>query len=93
MIFRINRGVIMTQTGDTGLDAMGEYMVKFMSGYPGLSRDIILKQLCEEHGADTTNKIVRLERKSRERGKSTFIEGWLKDSSNVFGDWAWLGSL
>ncbi|KAG2345776.1 hypothetical protein BDR05DRAFT_974746 [Suillus weaverae] len=93
MIFRINRGVIMTQTGDTGLDAMGEYMVKFMSGYPGLSRDIILKQLCEEHGADTTNKIMRLERKSRERGKSTFIEGWLKDSSNVFGDWAWLGSL
>ncbi|KAG1774140.1 hypothetical protein EV702DRAFT_1180918 [Suillus placidus] len=93
MIFRINRGVIMTQTGDTGLDAMGEYMVKLMSGYPGLSRDIILKQLCEEHGADTTKQIVRLERKSRECGKSTFIEGWLKDSSNVFGDWAWLGSL
>ncbi|KAG2137598.1 uncharacterized protein EDB93DRAFT_1253605 [Suillus bovinus] len=93
MIFRINRGTIMTQTGDTGLDAMGEYMLKLMSGYPGLSRNIILKQLCEEHGADTTKKIVRLEKKSRERGKSTFIEGWVKDSSNVFGDWSWLGSL
>ncbi|KAG1812917.1 uncharacterized protein BJ212DRAFT_439583 [Suillus subaureus] len=42
MVFRINRGVIMMQTGDTGLDAMGEYMLKVMSGYPGLSRDIIL---------------------------------------------------
>jgi hypothetical protein len=93
MIFRINRGVIMMQTGDTGLDAMGEYMLKVMSGYPGLSRDIILKQLCEEHGADATRKIVWLERKSRERGKSTFIESWVKDSANVFGNWSWLGLL
>ncbi|KAG1881044.1 hypothetical protein F4604DRAFT_1650751 [Suillus subluteus] len=93
MVFRINRGVVMTKTGDTGLDAMGEYMLKVMSGYPGLSRDIILKQLCEEHGADTAKKIVWLERKTRERGKTTFIEDWLKDSANVFGDWSWLGSL
>ncbi|KAG1779881.1 hypothetical protein EV702DRAFT_1178145 [Suillus placidus] len=76
MIFRINRGVIMTQTGDTGLDAMGEYMLKLMSGYPGLSRDIILKQLCEEHGADTTKKIMRLERKSRARGKKKTSQGY-----------------
>lgn len=93
MIFRMQRGVIMTRSGDTGLDAMGEYILKVMSGYPGLSRNIILKQLCEEHGADTTRKIVSLERKSRERGKSTFIEGWVKDSANVFGDLSWLGSL
>ncbi|KAG1737183.1 hypothetical protein EDB19DRAFT_1637176 [Suillus lakei] len=93
MVFRVNRGVIMTQTGDTGLDSMGEYMLKHMSGYPGLSRDIILKQLCAEHGADTAEKVVRLERTTRERGKSTFIEGWLKDTENVFGDWSWLGSL
>ncbi|KAG1907964.1 uncharacterized protein F5891DRAFT_938647 [Suillus fuscotomentosus] len=93
MIFRINRGWVMTKSSDTGLDAMGEYILKAMSGYPGLSRRIILKQLCEEHGAGTTKKIMGLEKKSREHGKSTFIEGWVKDSSSVFGDWSWLGSL
>ncbi|KAG1834151.1 hypothetical protein EV424DRAFT_754149 [Suillus variegatus] len=93
MIFRINRGWVMTKSSDTGLDAMGEYILKVMSGYPGLSRRIILKQLREEHGAGTTKKIMGLEKKSREHGKSTFIEGWVKDSSSVFGDWSWLGSL
>ncbi|KAG2107653.1 uncharacterized protein F5147DRAFT_753510 [Suillus discolor] len=94
MIFRINRGWVMTQvTSDTGVDAMGEYILKVMSGYPGLSRSIILKQLCEEHGEGTTEKIAWLEKKSREHGKSTFIEGWVKDSSPLFGDWSWLGLL
>lgn len=93
MVFRINRGMVMTQTSETGLDAMGEYILKLMSGYPGLSRDIILKQLCKEHGADTTKKIVQLERKTRQRGKGTFIESWVKDSASVFGDWSWLGLL
>ncbi|KAG1852603.1 hypothetical protein C8R48DRAFT_676109 [Suillus tomentosus] len=94
MIFRINRGWVMTQvTSDTGVEAMGEYILKVMNGYPGLSRSIILKQLCEEHGAGTTEKITWLEEKSREHGESTFIESWLKDSSHLFGDWSWLGLL
>ncbi|KAG1734548.1 hypothetical protein EDD22DRAFT_787874 [Suillus occidentalis] len=93
MIFRIHRGEILTQTDNTGLGSMGEYLLKKMSGYPGLNRNIILKQLCEEHGADTTREIVRLEQTSRKHGKSTFLEGWVKDSASVFGDWSWLGLL
>ncbi|KIK38432.1 hypothetical protein CY34DRAFT_25648 [Suillus luteus UH-Slu-Lm8-n1] len=62
MIFRINRGMIMTQPTDTtGVNAIGEYMLKLMSNYPGLSRDIIIKQLCEEYGEDIAEKIVELE--------------------------------
>ncbi|KAG1894455.1 uncharacterized protein F5891DRAFT_1195295 [Suillus fuscotomentosus] len=94
MIFQINCGWVMTQvTSDTGVEAMGEYILKVMSRYPRLSRSIILKQLCEEHRAGTTEKIMWLEKKSREHGDSTFIESWVKDSSPLFGGWSWLGLL
>ncbi|OAX42693.1 hypothetical protein K503DRAFT_733073 [Rhizopogon vinicolor AM-OR11-026] len=47
--FKIVRGMVPTQPAETPhLGAMAEYMLKLMSGYPGLSRDIILKQLCAE---------------------------------------------
>ncbi|KAG2110270.1 uncharacterized protein F5147DRAFT_689867 [Suillus discolor] len=87
MVFRINRRMIMTQTADSGLEPMAEYMLKHRSGFPGLSRDVILKQLCAEHGNNTTEKVVEWERKSRERGVSigTVIESLSKDFMKVFG--------
>lgn len=87
-VFRINRRMFMTQTADSGLEAMAEYMLKHMSGYPGLSRDIILKQLCAEHGNDTTEKVVEWERKTRERGigTGTVIGSLSKDFMKIFGN-------
>ncbi|KAG1881071.1 hypothetical protein F4604DRAFT_1578111 [Suillus subluteus] len=94
MIFRTNRGVAMMQPTDTAsASALGEYMLRLMSKYPGLSRDIILKQLCAEYGDDITEDIVQLERQSQERGTGTFIEFFLKDWSKVFGNFSWLALL
>ncbi|KAG2137818.1 hypothetical protein BD769DRAFT_1351668 [Suillus cothurnatus] len=94
LIFRTNRGVIMTQPTDTtGVNALGEYMLKMMSKYPGLSRDIIVKQLCTEYGDDVAVKIVELERQSQIRGTDTFIENWVKDWSKMFGNFSWLALL
>ncbi|KAG2345754.1 hypothetical protein BDR05DRAFT_879581 [Suillus weaverae] len=94
LIFRTNRGVVMTQPTDTtGVNALGEYMLKLMSNYPGLSRDIILKQLCAEFGEDIAEKIVQLERVSQKLGTGTFIETWLKDWSKIFGSFSWLKLL
>ncbi|KAG1821589.1 uncharacterized protein BJ212DRAFT_1425821 [Suillus subaureus] len=87
MIFRINRRMFMTQTADSGLEAVAEYILKHMSEYPGLSRDIILKQLCAEYGNNTTEKVVEWERKSRERGigTGTVIGSLSKDFMKIFG--------
>lgn len=94
MIFRINCGMIMTQPTDTtGVNAIGEYLLKLMSNYPGLSRDIIIKQLCEEYGEDIAEKIVELEQVSQKLGASTFLDTWLKDFSSIFGNFLWLGML
>lgn len=94
MIFRVNRGVIMTQPSDTtGVNALAEYILKRMSNYPGLSRDIIIKQFCEEYGEDIAEKIVELEQVSQKRGESTFFDSWLKDFSNIFGNFFWLRML
>ncbi|KAG2137619.1 uncharacterized protein EDB93DRAFT_1167136 [Suillus bovinus] len=94
MIFRINRGVVLTQpTNTVGVNALGEYMLKLMSKYPGLSRDIILKQLCAEYGDDVAGEIVKLEQDSGKRGAGTFIESWLKDCSSVFGSFSWLNLM
>lgn len=57
--------MVIMQTADCGIEAMGEYMLKLMSGYPGLGWDIILKQLCAEHRADTNKKIMQLEQKTQ----------------------------
>ncbi|KAG1812941.1 uncharacterized protein BJ212DRAFT_1578623 [Suillus subaureus] len=94
-VFRTHRGVMMTQPTDTkgGACALGEYMLKAMSKYPGLSRDIILKQICAEYGDDIAEKIVRLERQAQERGTGTFIDTWLKDSSKIYGNYSWLALL
>jgi len=83
MVFRINRLGIMTQTSDLGVEPMGEYMINLMSGYPGLSRAIILKQLCAEYGSDITKKVAEFEQKSRQRGTRTFIESWSKNWSKM----------
>ncbi|KAG1781754.1 hypothetical protein EV702DRAFT_962634 [Suillus placidus] len=87
MVFRINRRMFMTQTADSGLEPMAEYMLEHMSGYPGLSRDIILKQLCAEHGNDTAEKVAEWERKTRERGfgTGTVIGHLSKDFMKLFG--------
>ncbi|KAG2038977.1 hypothetical protein BDR03DRAFT_999084 [Suillus americanus] len=87
-VFWINRRMFMTQTADSGLKAMAEYMLKHMSGYPGLSRDIILKQLCAKHGSDSTEKVVEWERKTRERGigTGTVIGSLSKDFMKIFGN-------
>ncbi|KAG1750908.1 hypothetical protein EDB19DRAFT_1603958, partial [Suillus lakei] len=61
MVFWINRCMYMTQTADSGLKPMAEYMLKLMSGYPGLSQDIILRQLCAEYRDDTTEKVAEWE--------------------------------
>ncbi|KAG2364580.1 hypothetical protein BDR07DRAFT_1279395 [Suillus spraguei] len=81
MVFRINRRMLMMQTSDSGLGALAECLLKHMSGYPGLSRDMILKQLCAEHGNDTIEKIAKWERRSQERGISadTMIESLSED--------------
>ncbi|KAG2365055.1 hypothetical protein BDR07DRAFT_1481910 [Suillus spraguei] len=94
VIFRINRGIAMTQPTDTtGVRAVGEYMIKLMSKHPGLSRDIILKQLCAEYGDDTAKRIAELERGSRQEEMGTFIDNWLKDCSRLFGNFSWLTLL
>ncbi|KAG0702804.1 hypothetical protein DFH29DRAFT_919846 [Suillus ampliporus] len=85
MVFRIVRGMVMTQTTETGLEGMAEYMLKLMSGYPGLSREIILKQLCAEYGNDTTEKVAKWEQITRERGTGPLIESWSKDWSKMIG--------
>ncbi|KAG2075628.1 hypothetical protein BDR04DRAFT_1149975 [Suillus decipiens] len=94
MIFRINRGITMTQPTDTvGVKAIGEYMIKLMSKHPGLSRDIILKQLCAEYGDDTAEQIAKLERGARQQETGTFIESWVTDCSKLFGNFSWLALL
>ncbi|KAG1734023.1 uncharacterized protein EDB91DRAFT_1084174 [Suillus paluster] len=85
MIFRVVRGMIMTDTANKGVESIAEYILKFMSGYPGLSRDIILKQLCAEYGEGIAEGVVLVERDSRKRGVNTLIESLIKDSSGVFG--------
>ncbi|KAG1734091.1 uncharacterized protein EDB91DRAFT_1084229 [Suillus paluster] len=43
IVFRVVRGMVMMDTTNMGVESIAEYMLKLMSGYPGLSRDIILK--------------------------------------------------
>jgi hypothetical protein len=85
MTFRMVRGMVVMQTDhDTGIGAMTEYILKLMSGYPGLSRHIILEQLCAEYGDDTAQKVAEWERKGPQTG-STWVESWSKNLSSMFG--------
>ncbi|OAX33989.1 hypothetical protein K503DRAFT_725099 [Rhizopogon vinicolor AM-OR11-026] len=92
MTFRIMRASVMMP--DIGVEALAEYILKCTSGHPGLSRDIILKQLCAEYGDDTPQKLAKLERdKPPGMGSDTFIESIAKNFSRsryqslrIFGD-------
>jgi hypothetical protein len=85
MTFRMVRGMVIMQTDhDTGIGAMTEYILELMSGYPGLSRRIILEQLCAEYGDDTAQKVTEWKQKSPQTG-STWVESWSKNISNIFG--------
>jgi hypothetical protein len=74
MAFRSLRGGALS--GDSGLEAMGEYLIKAMGERPGLSRDIILRQLEREYGGDVTTKVAEWERMTIENGYagSTYLE-------------------
>lgn len=84
IVFRIHRRMLMMQASDSGLGALAEYMLKHMSGYPGLSRDIILKQLWAEHGNDTMEKVAEWEQRIQEHGIGA-IESVSKDFMKTFG--------
>ncbi|OJA20576.1 hypothetical protein AZE42_05368 [Rhizopogon vesiculosus] len=78
--FRIMRASAMMH--DIGAEVVAEYILKLASGYPGLSRDIILKQLCAEYGDDTPQELAKLERdKPGGMGSDTLIESIAKDFS------------
>ncbi|EGO05432.1 hypothetical protein SERLA73DRAFT_69044 [Serpula lacrymans var. lacrymans S7.3] len=75
MNFRILRRMAMSTANKEGLEAMAEYMIKYMRDLPGLSRYTIVKQLCAEYGEDTKEKLTRWEKRSVEMGKkSTLVE-------------------
>lgn len=96
MVFRIHRRMYMTKTADSGLEAMAEYMLKHMSGYPGLSRDIILKQLCTEYGNNTAKRVAEWEQRARELGigTGTVIGSMSKDFMKILGHtFSWYGFL
>ncbi|OJA10255.1 hypothetical protein AZE42_10430 [Rhizopogon vesiculosus] len=80
MAFRIMRASAMMP--DIGAEVVAEYILKLASGYPGLSRDIILKQLCAEYGDDIPQKLAKLERdKPGGIGSDTLIESFAKNFS------------
>ncbi|OJA20577.1 hypothetical protein AZE42_05369 [Rhizopogon vesiculosus] len=79
IFFRMVRGFVMRP--DIGVEAMAEFILKFMSEYPGLSRDIILKQLCAEYGG---NVLAKWEQ-THPPGMETMIESQAKNFSNVYG--------
>lgn len=72
-VFRIERRMVMTQTVDSGLEAMAEYILK--------------RSRCAEHENDTTEKAAEWEWKTRECGISTgTVIGFLsKDFMEMFG--------
>ncbi|EGO05431.1 hypothetical protein SERLA73DRAFT_174578 [Serpula lacrymans var. lacrymans S7.3] len=75
MVFRLLRQGSVSSANKQGVEAMAEYMIKAMGRMPGLSREIILKQLSAEYGDDTEAKLMEFERKSIENGTGlTFLE-------------------
>lgn len=79
MVFRLMRKDTMSNAEKKGLEPIAEYMLKHMADKPGLSREIILRQLCAEYGDDTARKVIQFERRSEERGSGlTFIESMSK---------------
>ncbi|OAX33988.1 hypothetical protein K503DRAFT_803945 [Rhizopogon vinicolor AM-OR11-026] len=77
--FRTVRGFVMRP--DIGVEVMAEFILKFMSKYPGLSRDIILAQLYEEYGDD----VLVVWEWEHPPGMETAIESEAKNFSKVFG--------
>ncbi|KIJ60381.1 hypothetical protein HYDPIDRAFT_32346 [Hydnomerulius pinastri MD-312] len=70
--FRGIRQVAMTTPEKRGFEALREYLIKLMANSPGLSRDLILKQLTAEYGADAPERVTVVERKSA--GGRTYIQ-------------------
>ncbi|GBE77588.1 hypothetical protein SCP_0104680 [Sparassis crispa] len=74
-MFRVLRGSAMSKADKEGREPTAEYMVKHMSGEPGFSRTHIVRQLSEEFGDDTEEKLEAFERRSAMSGTElTFIE-------------------
>ncbi|KAL6304837.1 hypothetical protein BKA93DRAFT_817295 [Sparassis latifolia] len=75
LMFRVLRGSAMSKADKEGREPTAEYMVKHMSGEPGFSRTHIVRQLSEEFGDNTEEKLEAFERRSAMSGTElTFIE-------------------
>ena len=74
MAFRALRGDVLS--GEAGLEAMGEYLIKAMGPRPGLGRDRILAQLQREYGGDVATKVAAWEELTVRNGHSgsTYLE-------------------
>ncbi|KAH7920637.1 hypothetical protein BV22DRAFT_1020841 [Leucogyrophana mollusca] len=83
LTFRSMRATAMSDARQMGVGPMAEYLIKVMNGYPGLSREIMLRQFVDEYGPDARAEVVQSERKSAERlgGGATFLEAMSRNMS------------
>ncbi|EGN93743.1 hypothetical protein SERLA73DRAFT_145457, partial [Serpula lacrymans var. lacrymans S7.3] len=82
--FRIVRKMAMSSARQDGLAPMAEHLIKHAENLPGLSRDIIMRQLCAEYGAETETKVSKLEKQSALTGHGlTLVESMSRLSTKV----------
>jgi hypothetical protein len=75
--FRLMRTDALSTQKQTGLRAIGEYLLKTMSNHPGLSRTLILAQLGREYGEDAVVEIKEFEKLAVKNGYkpgTTFLD-------------------
>lgn len=68
MAFRNLRSGAMFTAAQTGVEAMGEYLIKVMGRAPGLSRATILNQFGKEYGRHIPAKISQFEKVAVQKG-------------------------
>jgi hypothetical protein len=61
MAFRILRSDAMFSAEPRGVEAIAEYLIKYMAQRPGLSRERILAQFNREYGEGTAEKVAEFE--------------------------------
>ncbi|KAH7920347.1 hypothetical protein BV22DRAFT_1133144 [Leucogyrophana mollusca] len=61
MMFRFFRAEVMSSQEHMAIGPMVQYLIKGMAGSPGLSREIILKQISDEYGVDAEERLKRTE--------------------------------
>ena len=86
MTFRLIRSGAMFSAEQRGVEAIAQYLIKFMGQKPGLSRERILAQFSQEYGGNFAAKLAEFERKGLENGNehgTTFLETMSKSLTST----------